>query len=145
MIKQVESNLALLRKLAQNRKIIAVTGLWLAGVLCGPISATPIPANLGNGLRTLIQKQSSAASVSTFLDHEKLKISDAQDRVLVDIMLSGTVPLTTMRNRIAALGNNRITISKANYRNGIIEAFVPLAQSATIARMKGVSAVHMVP
>ncbi|MBA3830564.1 MAG: S8 family serine peptidase [Chthoniobacterales bacterium] len=141
MIKQVEP------KLVQNRKtrIIALTGALFAGVLSSPLSATPIPQNLGNGLRSLVQKQTSAATVSSFLDYEKLKITDAQDRVLVDIMLSGTVPLTTMRSRITALGNNRITISKANYRKGVIEAFVSLAQAPGIAKMKGVSAVHLVP
>lgn len=147
MIKQVESKLAVIRELTQNRvmRITGLTGLLLVGVLFSPLSATPIPANLGNGLRSLIQKQSSAANVSSLLDYEKLKITDSQDRVLVDIMLSGKVSLTTMQSRITALGNNKITISKANYRKGVIEAFVPLTQASTIAKMEGVSAVHLVP
>ena len=147
MIKQVESKLTLHCELAHNRamRITALIGLLVMGVLSSTLLATPIPANLGNGLRTLIQKQSSGPSVSSLLDYEKLKITDAQGRVLVDIMLNGTVSLSTMQSRITALGNNKITISKANYRKGVIEAFVPLTQASTIAKMEGVSAVHLVP
>jgi hypothetical protein len=147
MIKQVQFKLTLLSDFAQAgvMRITALTGLLLVGVLSNTLLATPIPANLGNGLRALIQKQSSGPSVSSLLDYEKLKITDSQDRVLVDIMLNGTVPLSTMQSRITALGNNKITISKANYHKGVIEAFVPLTQASTIAKMEGVSAVHLVP
>ena len=147
MIKQIYSKRRSLRQFTKDkmRRLIVLTVLLLAGVLSNHLSATPIPQNLGTGLRTLIQKQASAASVSPFLDYEKLKISDSQNRVLVNIMLNGKLPLNTMRNRISALGGNKITATRASYRKGVIEAFVPLAQAAVIAKMEGVSAVHLAP
>src|SRR4051812_13285070 len=70
MIRQVEPNLTLPggRTHHPALRISALAVFLLLGALCSPLSATPIPANLGNGLRTLIQKQTNSASVSSLLD-----------------------------------------------------------------------------
>jgi hypothetical protein len=59
-------------------------------------------------------------------------------------MLNGKVALDTMKSRIAALGGNKITATDARYRAGVIEGYVAVLQAAEIAKMEGVSAVHLV-
>lgn len=134
-----------------------VGGFLLMGLLPSRIFATPVPQNLGNGLREIVEKQRSTAQVapnalsaqqqqqqSLIISHDRLKLTDAQGRILVNITLKGTVPLATVQSRLTALGAN-ITASDPRYRAGIIEGFVPLDQVTKIAKMDGVSAVHLVP
>ena len=136
------------------------SSLLLSGVLTDRICATPIPQNLGNGLRDIVEKQSStrqttpgaqaapstanAAQRPSLINYDKLKITDAQQRVLVNIVLNGTLSHPIIQKRIADLGAT-ITAVDAGYRAGVIEAFVSPAQAVEIAKMAGVSAVHLVP
>lgn len=82
-------------------------GLLLTGVFTDQIFATPIPQNLGNGLRDIVEKQLSASQAApnaqaapntanaaqhpALINYDKLKITDAQKRILVNIVLNGTV------------------------------------------------------
>jgi hypothetical protein len=127
-------------------RLIAIISLLLAEVLTSQLLATPIPQNLGNGLRAIIEKHSfpRTATQPSIFDYERLMITDAQNRVLVNIMLNGTVSLNTMKSRTTALGAN-VTATDAHYRAGVIEAFVSLSQAVDIAKMEGVSAVNLVP
>ncbi|MDQ3559573.1 MAG: S8 family serine peptidase, partial [Pseudomonadota bacterium] len=129
-------------------------GLLLAGVFTDQIFATPIPQNLSHGLRDIVEKQSaprqaapattSATQQPSLIKYDRLKMIDAQNRVLVNTVLNGKASLPTIQSRITALGGN-VTASDSRYRAGVIEAFVSPAQAVEIAKMDGVSAVHLVP
>ena len=130
-----------------------IEGLLLAVVLVSPTFATPLPQNLGNGLREIVrqqQQQQGAApspiapqSVSIF-NYEARKISDAQNRILVSVVLNGTVALGDVQSKLTTLGAH-VTASSSRYRAGIIEGFVAPSQISAIAKLAGVSAVNLVP
>lgn len=126
----------------------------LVGLLTDQIFAAPIPQNLGTGLGEIVKKElaakqtapnaATAAQQPSVIKYDKLKITDAQKRILVNIVLNGTVPLPKVQAGITALGST-VMASNARYRAGVIEAFVSPEQAVEIAKMEGVSAVHLVP
>lgn len=124
------------------------------GVLAHARSAfgSPVPQNLGAGLRDLVEQQVSAtsrrmpnnASPRPIISYDDLKISDSQQRVLVNIVLNGEMPLANVQNEVTALGAI-VTATSNQYRAGVLEAFVSPTKAAEIAKWKGVSAIHLVP
>ena len=126
----------------------------LIGVFTHQILAAPIPQNLGTGLRDIVEKELAAkqagpnrvnaAQQPSVISNDKLKITDAQKRILVNVVLNGTVPVATIRDRITALGG-AVTATNTRYRAGVIEAFLSPEQAVEVAKIQGVSAVHLVP
>jgi hypothetical protein len=122
--------------------------LLLASFVTPSIFATPIPQNLGNGLREIVQQQTRGPAMATqqqplIFNYDALKITDAQNRILVSVVLDGTVALRDIQIKLTTLGVS-ITASTSRYRAGVIETFVAPAQAAEIAKIPGVSAVNLV-
>src|SRR5581483_4200749 len=134
-------------------------------------TATPtVPANLGGGLKALVQThqammmQTSAASTKkpnakaaaissgglTNAQIESLKKlnshmkMDAQQRVLVNIYLDGSVGGEVMRTQLGSMGLT-IVGEASWYRKGVFSAWMPLAQGAAVGSLKGVRSVHLEP
>ncbi|HEU5078685.1 MAG TPA: S8 family serine peptidase [Opitutaceae bacterium] len=127
-----------------------------AGVAClallssASISAAPkVPANLGSGLRGLLEesqrpalrtaKPAGAFSTDFYGDI----IQNAEGAVLVNIVLDGRIPLKQVSDSLAKIGI-KISATDANYHQGIIEGYVPLANVSAVAKTPGVQAVHLV-
>ncbi len=139
------------------RSLVSVAVLVLSGLIACRLPGAPLPTNLGGGLRDIVEKElaakqaapgaataPSAPQRSSVISYDKLKITDTEKRIMVNIVLDGTVPLATVEARITALGSN-VVARTARYHAGILEAFVSSEQAVAIAKMSGVSAVHLVP
>jgi hypothetical protein len=126
-------------------------GLLLGTLFASASLATPVPQNLGNGLRYLVQQQqaarqsasTSAAQTPQISSYDDLKITDAQNRLLVSVVLDGTVAVADMQRQVTSRGAS-ITAIDSHYRAGVIEAFASADQAVNIAKTKGVSAVNLV-
>ena len=134
----------------------------IAAVLLSIISVTAaladttrqaeVPANLGRGLRPLVQEYrdqlqsgiGEPASVHAALAISARAQSDANERVLVDVVLDGKAPLVQVRQQCEKLGAT-VTAVAPQYRNGLFSAWVPLGGVAQLATVPGVSAVHLAP
>ncbi len=119
-------------------------------LLAGSALATPVPQNLGNGLRDIVQQQQAAARTTAaatqapaISNYDNLKITDAQGRVLVSVVLDGTAAVADMQSRIGATGAG-VTATDSRYRAGVIEAFASADQATKIAKTAGVSSVNLV-
>lgn len=139
----------------------ALRALPLALLLTGVTGAHagPLPQNLGTGLAELAARQYVAANPRSALARErdqaaatqnemmtvntdKALLRDAENRVLVDITVDGRFRYAVVRALVAALPGVAISAEDANYRSGIIEAYVPEAVLIPLATLRGVSAVH---
>jgi hypothetical protein len=69
-------------------------------------------------------------------------IVDPQNRPMVRIVLDGSVAMSKLRTDLKTLGV-AVTASEANWRAGVMEAYLPLDQAETVARMPGVLSVHL--
>jgi Subtilase family len=125
----------------------------LAGALLSvsTLTAGPLPKNLGNGLRELLeqrQAQSGAttktapAIASSGVGRPGSMQFDQSGRVLVDILLDSAVPYEQTRASILANGGTQLLAEDRNYRGGVIEAYLAVDAVGIIARTPGVSAVH---
>jgi hypothetical protein len=109
------------------------------------LGQTDVPANIDNGLRRVLasEQQSKlsqrAGKPSSF---ERSIIRDSDRRVLVEIHLSGRVPLETVRAQVTDTGANVLSES-SSYRPGALSAFVPVTRIADIARLPGVLSVFL--
>jgi hypothetical protein len=66
---------------------------------------------------------------------------DSAGRALVRISLDGKVPTAAMLQSLRGIAGVQISASDANYRAGVIEAYVPTTSLVSLARSKGVLAV----
>lgn len=128
------------------------TGLLLGALVTTASFGTPLPKNLGNGLREHVQQEqaarqsaatTSAAQTPTITSAGGDKVTDAQGRVLVSVVLNGKVAIADMQRSIVAAGAS-IHAADSHYRKGIIEAFVSADQAVNIAKMAGVNSVNLV-
>lgn len=127
-------------------------------LLTAPLQAGPIPANLGNGLQSLVARQHAArqpggpvarqvqqatTNPEMFtVDTAGSMIIDDQGRVLVDVLVDGLSTQGKVRKALNAIPDATITTEDKKYRAGIIEAYVPVEALADLARAKGVSSVQ---
>lgn len=125
-----------------------------AGVACLTLlsvsSAAPkSPANLGSGLRSLIESSQRPAAraakraTNFSSDYFGDVIQNADGAVLVNVVLNGRIPLKDVTSALSKT-SFKATASNANYRRGIIEGYLPLSSAAAIAKTAGVQAVHLV-
>jgi Subtilase family len=117
----------------------------------GSLIANPLPQNLGNGLREIVQQSqqsqqaprtTAAAPAPSIISYDNLKITDAQNRVLVRIVLDGSVALADVQRQITSRDAS-IAATDSHYHAGVIEAFVSPANAVEIAKMPGVSSVNL--
>jgi Subtilase family len=123
------------------RSLLVLLALGLAH----PLGADTIPRNLSGELRSLLALPAATRALAPAggisVDYERLRVRDAEGRVLVKILLDGRQPLAAVRDRIAAIEGIRITASTDRYRAGVIEAFVPPSSLVAVANAVGVSSV----
>src|SRR5207237_980181 len=113
---------------------------------------TSLPENMGSGLRQLVEAH--RAGQLTGLDLRKSHLAmnprsgrtalvyggrahmlvDRQNRPMVRIVLDGSVPMSRLRGDLRTLGV-AVTAADPNWRAGILEAYLPLDQAETVARM----------
>jgi len=130
---------------------LAGTGLAVFLPFSAALAAPVIPANLGSGLRALIETTQVPASrlASRALAADEITpnlfgdvILNDQGGVLVNIVLNGRIPLEQMTATLGA-GAIQITATDATYRRGIIEGYVDLGDVIALAKAPGVQAVHL--
>jgi len=140
-------------RLSNSIGLVILTALG-AGLLSLPtLTAGPIPKNLGNGLREILEQKQAAAQAGAAAktapaisrggaDYARMMQFDQGGRVLVDILLDNATPYDQTRSSILANQGTQITAEDRNYRGGVMEAYLPIDAIAIVARTPGVSAVH---
>lgn len=127
-----------------------------SGLVVAPAFArTDVPANLGGGLRKLVQQFNATGGVLDrravprfSADYSNLAVFDAQNRVLVSIHLNGRQPLGEFSRLLQArtdLQDVRVVASTDRYRAGVVDAYVPVGKTVLLARLPGVASVVLVP
>ena len=135
-----------------------------AALLTGTLDATPIPANLGNGLDKLVNSNIAITNAKgsglkfegavkgndgqKYTDAEtanlaNLAIKNSDGRVLVRITLNGKATFNqTKKSMKAGVSSLTITSMDKNYRGiGIMNAYVDVADVPALAQTPGVAAV----
>jgi len=134
-----------------------VAGAILIALASTASHARQAPKNLGYGLDTLVERSSSIQQSSATAQREGFGTTAAQvyaeraitdqatGRVLVDITLSGRVPLDVVKADLEArIDSLKVIAVDAHYRRtGIVEGYVALDRVADIAQSKGVRAVFL--
>lgn len=127
--------------------------LAMAALLSSPtlVQAKEGVANLGGGLDQLaspaVQAQArsrqslAAATAQQDLSFKPAVQFDDAGRALVRISLDGKVSPAALVQRLRSTPNVEVITSDANYRKGVIEAYVPTSSLLSVARSKGVLAV----
>lgn len=126
----------------------------------GAADARPVPENLSASLQEIAAARVAAQAPNSVLakqrslaasaESEMLTIDnsamlrDAQNRVLVDVVVDGQYRYRAVRAAVNAVAGTKISAEDAKYRNGIIELYVPEASLIALAQVPGVSAVHAV-
>ncbi len=134
-----------------------------AALLTSSLHATPIPANLGNGLGQLVEsnlavssaqasgiKLANAVTVNgkSFTDAQTAAyfshaISDDQGRVLVRVSFNGRATFKATKQGMKAIASTlSITAVDKKYRGvGVLNAYVDVSEAAALAQVPGVAAV----
>jgi hypothetical protein len=127
--------------------------LAMAALLSSPtlVQAKEGVANLGGGLDRLaspaVQAQArsrqslAAATAQEDLSFKPAVQFDQAGRALVRISLDGKVSPAALVQSLRSTPNVEVIASDANYRKGVIEAYVPTSSLLSVARRKGVLAV----
>jgi hypothetical protein len=139
-----------------------VARLWPIGTLlvaAGATHAGPVPANLGAGLGEIVSARLAAripgsqlarqrevtapAGQMLWLDTTSV-LRDQNNRVLVDVLVSGQHKYDSVRSAFTALPGVSIIAEDRHYRAGILEGYVPEDALIALAKLPGVAAVHAV-
>jgi hypothetical protein len=122
------------------------------------LNAAEVPQNLGYGLDTLVasnialknpaqgqQLYNGYATEAAAYYASQAITDEATGRVMVDITLSGRVPLDTVKNAAQAkVGSLTITATNLDYRGaGILEGYVSIDDAAALSQLKGVRGVFL--
>ena len=134
-----------MRYLGNKSHGLFITAILAAGLhaAAGAAAQQSAPDNIGGGLRQLVDAQRnvpSAVSAAAILEPRLLR--DAQSRVLVNVWLDGTRPLSAVHQSLAGLGAN-VSAELAKYRKGVIAAYVPVERASDVARLSGVRSVTL--
>ncbi|HSH38746.1 MAG TPA: hypothetical protein VK993_08165, partial [Chthoniobacterales bacterium] len=111
-------------------------------------AVAPEPPNLGSGLANVIARDLAAKAGLPFdapgtgsaVDLGDRAIRDSQGRILVTIFLKAAGE----RAAVLGLPGLQLKAEDLSYQGGALEAYVPAEQVFTLARLPGVSAVHLV-
>lgn len=111
--------------------------------LASPLTAPPVPENLGLGLRELVElSQTSQAGLQQQIQTAPAINSDAAGRVVANVHLDGKVPLAAVQANLVALGLEVIAVED-HWRNGVISVRLPLAAAAAVANLPGVRSITL--
>lgn len=135
-----------------NRKLrpaISTRAAFIAAVLA-PLLTTAsrgaeVPANLGLGLRGLVEThQRDRAKYNARLQADSIIQADDGARPTVNIHLDGSRPAEEVASDLRALGV-QILLVDTSWRKGVISAHLPIEQAAAAAKMPGVRSVLLAP
>src|SRR5690242_18310820 len=114
---------------------------------------------MGSGLRELVEAHRAGQLTGLNLRKSHLAVNprtghpalvyggrahmlvDRRNRPMVRIVLDGSVAMSRLRTDLRTLGV-AVTSSDPNWRSGILEAYLPLEQAETVARLPGIMSVH---
>jgi hypothetical protein len=115
---------------------------------------------MGSGLRELVAAHRAGQLTGLDLRQSRLALNpgtgrpalsysshghmlvDRRNRPMVRILLDGSVSMSRVHSDLRALGVT-VVATDPNWRNGILEAYVPLERAETVARMPGVQSLHL--
>ena len=116
--------------------------------------AKPVAKNLGGGLAEIATTEGRAKSLAADAKGPKVLagragnaelshpvVFDKAGRPLVRITLDGRRSTADVLKDLSAIAGVEVRASNAAYRKGVIEAYVPAASLAAIAKSKGIRAV----
>jgi hypothetical protein len=121
---------------------ILAAGLCVAGQAA---AQKAVPDNIGGGLRQLIEAQGKAPAAATSSAAAMLEprlFRDQQSRVLVNVWLDGNRPLGAVHQSLAGLGA-KVAAELAQYRKGVISAYLPVERAIDAARLSGVRSITL--
>lgn len=114
-----------------------------------------LPSNMNHSLRQLVawsQAQPAGLSATERRARLKAQISDqdsfqadaAVSRVVVDVMLDGTVPMATVSSNLADLGSQVFARHEAPGPGSILSVRLPLDQAVKAANLPGVQSILLI-
>ena len=122
---------------------IAVTANAQSPSPAAPVSAVPVPENLGLGLKQLVEfSQSDPVTLQNRMSTSRSVVSDTSGRVIVNIQLNGERPFAEVETKLAALGVESFA-ADPHWRGGIISAWLPLSQAVAAASLPGVRSITL--
>lgn len=139
-------------KSLEDIRSLAGMGIALLVPLSAAIAAPEVPANLGSGLRALVentQRPGSSlglrptATAGVTPDVFSHVILNDEGSVLVNVVLNGRIPINQVAATLGA-GVIDVTATDAAYRHGVIEGYVDILDVNSLAKAPGVQAVHLV-
>lgn len=146
---KITSTYSILTRLAWTAPAAACLALFAS-----PLSAKPIPDNLGNGLDKLVESRVAARSgAKNLVDNRYVSeeaavvaasaIADDNERVLVRVNPNGQIPLKKLQAGLeASFPNLSVTAVDRTYRGvGVLEGFISLDDAAAIGNFRGVQSV----
>ena len=111
-----------------------------------PVSKTAVvPENLGLGLKQLVElSQQNQGQLQSRIASSRSVMSDASGRVVVNIYLNGSAPMSEVAERLADLGLEIMAVD-SHWRRGVISARLPISQAVPVANLAGVQSVMLAP
>jgi hypothetical protein len=111
-----------------------------------PVSKTAVvPENLGLGLKQLVElSQQDQSQLRSRIASSRSVMSDASGRVVVNIYLNGSAPMSEVTERLADLGLEIMAVD-SHWRSGVISARLPISQAVPVANLAGVQSVMLAP
>src|SRR3954447_8882179 len=104
---------------------------------------SPVPENLGLGLRQLVESsRTDPAQLKARTAAAPAINAAAAGGVLVNVQQNGELPFPEVRPRLASLGAE-ITAADEQWRNGVISAWLPLAEAEAAAILPGVRSITL--
>ena len=139
------------------KSLCALTLYLCALTVARPATAGAIdlPANINSALRQVVieqttpSKTAAAGTASTKAAPPRLQIvapaiRDTQNRILVNVRLSGAASLAQVHAQFEA-GGASILAETAQYRSGAISAYLPAQKVPEFARLPGVLSMSLAP
>lgn len=142
----------------QVRSKSVLAGCVIAALFSATTYAKEFPKNLGYGLDTLVESSAALRSgnapsnlfdgytteAAAYYGNRAIR-EEGSERVMVDIVLNGRLPLATVRNAIQAkIASFSETAADAKYRKtGILEGYISVDDVPEIAYLAGVRSVFL--
>jgi len=119
--------------------------ILLLSALARPVFAGELPANLGLGLKGLVEAEARGQTqLRADLDSARLLQADESNRVVVNVHLDGTKTRDDVAAQLRLLGLEILAVD-SSWRSGVISARLPIAQAVATATLPGVQSVLLAP
>src|SRR4051812_14749089 len=117
--------------------------LFLAFAVFAVAQVPDVPQNLGLGHRQLVESaRTDPAQLDVRAAAAPAINADTAGRVLVNVQLNGEIPIAEIQTSLIKLGAE-ITAVDDHWRNGVISAWLPLAQAEAAAVLPGIRSITL--